>query len=297
MKYQISFPLLVVFGLLGSVLVSCQTDVDEDKAIKRRINEKVFATSGKGLKPTETFELLQLLDRFYTYIAVEDKNGVDHKRVKSLIKMSDARRVHCGFMDLSEYDSLIETNSQSGYINIVEYLKQFKRQAFLSCKSVLDIVLETEKENDQVGEHEEEIKRFDSLKESILIANGGISKIKTPVFTEEALNEGIKAYIEQHLIGESDGNGMKHQLVEKLCEGVQKRHRWSSRMFAQVKDDYELIKRLEPNLFEAYVNYKICHDVGRTKMATAAATTTDDDDGSSNREGGNPSEGFKGYDE
>lgn len=261
MKYQISSPLLIVFSLLSiALVVSCQTGVDEDKAIERRINEKVFATSGKGLKPSETFELLQLLDRFYTYIAVEGKNGVEHKKVKSLIKMGDVRRVHCGFMDLSGYDSLIETNSQPGYMNIVEYLKQFKRQAFLSCKSVLDVVLETEKENDEVGELEEESKRFDSLKESILIANGGISQTKAPIFTKEALTEGMNAYVEQHLGEELESakNENKGQLVEKLCEGLLKRHRWSSRMFAQVKDDYELIKRLEPNLFEAYVNYKIC---------------------------------------
>lgn len=268
MAYQMFSSSLVVFGLLISLaLACCHTIPNENVLMKKKINEKVFATSGNGLTPTETFELLQLLDRFYTHIATENKNGAEHKQVKSLITMGDTRRVHCGYMDLSGYDSLIETSSESELINIVGYLKHFKNQAFLSCKNVLEILHETEKESDDDAE---EMKRYRALRESIRSANGGAFERQKPLYTEEALNKGIESYIESNVKNDEIGED-KQQVVTKLCERVQERRRFSSRMFAQIINDYEsLVEQLEPELFEALVDFKICRDIEQMdKRATA----------------------------
>lgn len=271
MTYQIySSLLVVVLGLLVSLaLVGCHRNSDDD-IVKKRINERVFAISGKRLTPSETFELLQLLDRFYTYLATGDKNKEEQKRVKFLIMMGDTRRVHCGYMDLSAYDSLIKTSSEDKLINIVEYLRHFKYQAFLSCKNVLKELHEIEKE---IDEEEEEERKFVALRESIRSANGDILKRQDPPYSREALNKGIESSLES-MIGDIDnhrvGEGSKQQVVTKLCRSFQKRHRFSSRMFAQIINDFEpLIEQLEPDLFEALVDFKICHDIESGQMTTA----------------------------
>lgn len=257
MNYKFYFNLLAL-ALLGFTLVDCATNQVEDEAMRQKINSKLFATSGRELKPTETYELLRLLDRYYNYIAIESKQGREHEEVKKLIKLADIRRVHCSYLDLSDYDKLASLKYANS-INLVAYLKHYKLLAFLSCQSVLEMLIESE---DEAEDELESLSKFEALKERIKLANNKQFNRSKPIYSRESLEEGIKGLIEEDEKNIGINNKLEHgkQVAAALCDDVIERHRWSFRMFQQVMDEGELLEVLEPHLFDMLVNVKICSD-------------------------------------
>lgn len=254
---------LLVLALLSLVAQSqgeSLSDIDNEGV---HLNARLFSTEGDAMSPDKSLEYLKKLDRIY---AILDQKIFESLRseVRSLLELSDVRRVHCSYFGLADYNSLIEANKRDRQLNIVAYLEHFRREALVFCKGRWAMLLAEELKQVEPTERES----LGGLAESVAQANAGFSQ-QFPFYSNKSLVGGVSSFVQKSVAPEPEVMEYSRKELEQkcksavvgLCASVAEKLHFSFNIYRQLMEEDDLVELMAPEAAELMVSARICDQI------------------------------------
>lgn len=256
--------LCLLFALISILnLVSCNVTKKEDDW--KETHSQVYATTGGHLDPTKTYELLEILENIYAD-RTDDGSIGRAQRVGKLLSVARLTVADCNWEHFHVFDELIRYNRMYS-VNVVPYLKHYRRKWASMCDEQLDSLLRQE----VVHLSGEQRTKMTSLRQHVVISNNGLNVAN--YVSKLNLKEGITDYIEQEsgpfeaAILRKSKFGFKEVArrfethVLRLCESITVELEPTMKVYMSLKDDKIIVKRMSHFLLEWLTNVNVCEDI------------------------------------
>lgn len=228
---------------------------------------KVFSQVGPALKPSETLELLKVLDEKYK-IRKDEDSIKKHEQVVELLEVSRVEEEKC-LTYYTEYKILQEMLDDNWFLpNLVDYLQHYNQELFKLCNGHLLKFLKQD-----VAKLPEGTEGFlELLKQVMAAASAQESKTGDYLIHDTpTLTRGIVLFLEKtsSLGGKEQAQELFKEYdlsIRKPCMIVKKTIQSSIAEFEMLRNSDQFVNQFDPLAIEWLDNYDVCMSiVGRGK--------------------------------
>lgn len=262
--------LIIALGLSLFGFISCSTDQGEAEAeqvsTERDLSEKLFSKLGNVLKPSETLNLLELLDEEYKTHS-DEKYIKKHETVSELLNFADLNEEKCPLF-YTEY--MILQRSLLAYEkspNIVDYLKYQKDALFSQCKDFLSTKLKEDVELLPEG-----TEGFLELLKQSMVESDPDNEVRDSLFLipdVPVLTRGIVSFLKKtseslipKALEKEDGSAFfrkEYDLsIRKPCYIVKKQIQSSITEFSTLSHEEHILEQFDPFVKLWLENFNVC---------------------------------------
>lgn len=242
-------------------LVSC-TLAEEDW---KDIHNQVYAMKGDHLHPTKTYELLEILENAYKG-RPEDGLIRRSQRVGKLLSMARLTESDCDWEHFHVFEDLIRYHYMYS-VNVVPYLKHYRREWSNKCEERLDSMLRREISQMSGAQRTE----MESLRQNVVISDNGLNVAN--YMSKLSLDGGIIKFIEQQSgpfdpailhkskLGFREVARRFETHVLRLCESITIELKPTMKIYKSLKNDKVIVKHMNHFLLEWLTNVNVCEDI------------------------------------
>lgn len=252
---------LIVAVYLAGGSVSGQSDEGW-----KEIHYKIYATTGKPIEPTKTRLLMQQLVDMYTN-QQDEATLKRYEKLAPLLEVSNISRDKCHVDILEKQDKLLIYEAMYS-INVVPYLRYYRREQFKTC--ILDFVQEIEWSLENIDE--KTIEKMRLLRESI--EQVWQMKVESPnihvppVILQKGVLEFMKKddsfdpdQVVQHKTRKIEFEYSFSDLVVKICSKIVPEFKPIMTLMGSFRYDKLVVSAMDSKTNEWIANYEICDDI------------------------------------
>lgn len=229
-------------------------------------HRKVYALGGEVLDPSETLELLRILESKYE-IRRDEESVSKYKRVRELLKIAEMNQEKCEKPSEIFESIAYEISCNHPYVNLMAFLNYYRNIQVENCKEMLNNKLQIDIEL-LPKSVVDSIRKF---KESVLVANTD-NQLKERAFifaSGDSIVNGVAHYLEHQLspfvervLEGRNGVGLYNREFNKLirepCTMITVEKPISVKEYRLIARDREMLKKFDPFALEWLENYNLC---------------------------------------